>query len=188
MHKSVYPNHTYDLIFLVNQVQLMQGNVWSWRNRYERASNMGKQNRIPDVMHSNVGWSGQYLALSIHCIRKWRWCISNTVCDCFIHHRKADVLFGNVFGPIYEPEFGENLGDQSSISRYTSSLKWSRFWHIVQSLQLHMWNCRCRSRSNNRFRLCNHLLFLVGCINGVLLFCFIFVTIAMGTLSSRVGI
>lgn len=53
-------------------------------------------------------------------------------------------------------------------------------------MQFHV-NFRCWSRSNNRLNLCHHLLFLVGCINGLLFLRLVCDTIAMVTVPPRMG-
>lgn len=86
-------------------------------------------------MHSNISWLRKYLAFSVHGIWKWGRCVPYSICDRVVHHWKANVLLGNVFGTIHKSKFGENLGNKSSISRCWS---WTDSGIYMCYVRIHM--------------------------------------------------
>lgn len=97
--------------------------------RKRRQSYLGQWIRILDVVHSHVHRSWQRLAISIHCLWKWRWSVSNT-----LHHRpfprwETVLLSGDDHRPILQQIFGENL-----VGRYDATQIKRWYLHIYISL------------------------------------------------------
>lgn len=70
------------ILFLFFPFLTFSSNFVAGRLRKRRQGYLGQWIRILDVVHSHVHRSWQRLAISIHCLRKWRWSVSNT-----LHHR-----------------------------------------------------------------------------------------------------
>lgn len=51
------------------------------------AAGLVEQSGVPHVVHIDLGWTGQRMAIPVCCIRERWWCIPNSVHRCVVHYR-----------------------------------------------------------------------------------------------------
>ena len=111
--------------FKCNQLTVIPISETTGRGRRGRAeSPMGEFDRIPDVLHSHVSWFGKHLEISVHCLRKWRRRLSDTVHHSFTDYWTTPLLPRDVRGTIFQQGKCENVrSNDASFERYRCLLK-----------------------------------------------------------------
>lgn len=99
-------------------VRITITNSTSIHKAANRTRQLGEWHWIFDVLHCNVRWLGQHLALSLYCIRKWRRCIFNTVSHSIADNRSATLLHGNAVRSIFQPKWHQSIRYGTSFERY----------------------------------------------------------------------
>lgn len=79
---------------------------------------MGQQSGIPDVLRGVLGWPGQRLAVSIHCVRERGRCVSDTLHRRVIHHWEACLLLGDAHGAVQQQVLHWSVVHVACFQRY----------------------------------------------------------------------
>lgn len=78
---------------------------------------MGERQGIPAVLHRHVRRSRQYMAISVHGVRKRRRRLPDTIHYCPDRRGKAVLPAGDDPGAILQPVSREDLGPRAGIQR-----------------------------------------------------------------------